>query len=71
MSNLSKYELAEDRYNSLISGGMSEKEALTYMVHNIGLYILVQNVDTPQDRILTNVQYTNLLWYTKTVLIGK
>lgn len=69
MANLSKYELAEDRYNTLITGGLTAREALVYMINNISLYIILQNIDSPQDRNLMNVQLANVMWYTKNVFM--
>jgi len=69
MANLSKYELAVDRYNTLLLSGLTVREALNYMISNVNLYIILQNIDSPQDRNLMNVQLANVMWYTKNVFM--
>lgn len=70
MIRLVKYEKAVNKYNSLITSGMSVDEALEYMRTNVELYQLTPNTDSPQDRTLLNTQFENIQWYNQNIAGG-
>ena len=58
---LQKYQLIEDVFDDLVSNGMSRQEAWNEILTNeaYSFYEYQEEVDSPQDALLLNVQNEN------------